>query len=259
MHPRKIGIMGAIMTAAFSVLGPAPVRAQPDFTLEATEGAGVSGEAVTISILLQNPLHVAQAWSYGVCHDPTIATISAVLPGPSYDPPDYHEVQILSEGFTVGAVVETHGNPALPPGTDQEIEVATYTIAGIGSTSLDFCNGLGRPPVHVIVVNGGTSYVPTIVSGSLTGLPEHAFRRADCNGDGAFDLADTIFVEQYLFNSGPMPPCLNACDTNNDGVIDIADPIFWLMYLFLAGSPPAEPFSSCGTDPDPIGCEAPCP
>jgi hypothetical protein len=249
----------AVVAAAFIVFDPGPVGAQPDFTLEATEGSGIAGEAITIPILLDNPLHAAEAWWFGLCHDASVAAVTSVVAGPSYDSATFHEVEIFSNGFTVGTIVEFPTGPPLPPGSDQVIEVVTYTVAGPGSTSLDFCDHLGSPPVFTLVIHTGLSIVPTKVSGLITGLTEHAFRRADCNADGVFDLADTIFLEQYLFISGPVPPCLNACDMNNDGVIDIADPIFWLMYLFLMGSPPAEPFAICGADPDPIPCDAPCP
>ena len=48
----------------------------------------------------------------------------------------------------------------------------------------------------------------------------------------------------------------------NDGTVNIADTIALLGYLFNSAPPPGAPFTTCGTDPteDALDCEAfsPC-
>ncbi len=64
------------------------------------------------------------------------------------------------------------------------------------------------------------------------------FLRGDSNGDGMIDLADVVFLLNYLFKNGLPPFPLNAGDANCDGVVDIADVVYLLNYLFKNGPPP---------------------
>ncbi|MGE3163896.1 MAG: alkaline phosphatase D family protein [Planctomycetota bacterium] len=86
------------------------------------------------------------------------------------------------------------------------------------------------------------------------------FVRGDCNRDGAFNVADPIFLTQALFpGSGSTPvtiTCDDSCDANDDGLLDVADPIYSLTAQFAAGSLPPAPFPFCGADltEDALGC-----
>ncbi|MBN1459851.1 MAG: hypothetical protein JXA57_09945 [Armatimonadetes bacterium] len=82
------------------------------------------------------------------------------------------------------------------------------------------------------------------------------FSRGDVNVSGAVDIADAIFVLQYLFASGPEPRCLDAVDTNDDGALDMADGIYILQNLFASGPIIPPPYPACGLDPtvDALGC-----
>ena len=62
--------------------------------------------------------------------------------------------------------------------------------------------------------------------------------RGDANGDGVIDIADVMYLINYLFIGGAPPGPLAAGDTNCDGTVDIADVMYMINYLFLAGSPP---------------------
>jgi hypothetical protein len=64
------------------------------------------------------------------------------------------------------------------------------------------------------------------------------FQRGDANSDGSIDIADVVFLLDYLFLGGPPPVPLIAGDANCDGVIDIADVVYLLNYLFLDGPEP---------------------
>ncbi len=80
------------------------------------------------------------------------------------------------------------------------------------------------------------------------------FLRGDADMDGKVNLTDAIFILQYLFQGGPVPPILDAADVNDDAKLDITDPIQLLQHLFLGGPPPAGPFPVAGLDlsPDPL-------
>lgn len=65
-----------------------------------------------------------------------------------------------------------------------------------------------------------------------------AFNCGDVNKDGVIDIADVLYLINYLFIEGPAPDPLAAGDANSDGVVDIADVVYLINYLFIGGSPP---------------------
>ncbi len=60
----------------------------------------------------------------------------------------------------------------------------------------------------------------------------------DVNADGLVDIADVIFLINYLLMAGPAPDPLMAGDVNLDGDVNVGDVIYLINYLFLGGSPP---------------------
>jgi hypothetical protein len=65
--------------------------------------------------------------------------------------------------------------------------------------------------------------------------------RGDANGDGVIDIADVVYLINYLFIDGPAPEPLEAGNANCDEVVDIADVVYLINYLFIGGPPPCEP------------------
>ncbi|MCK4384650.1 MAG: dockerin type I repeat-containing protein [candidate division Zixibacteria bacterium] len=64
--------------------------------------------------------------------------------------------------------------------------------------------------------------------------------RGDANGDLVVDIADVVYLINYLFIDGPAPEPLKAGDANCDEVVDIADVVYLINYLFIDGPPPCE-------------------
>ena len=65
--------------------------------------------------------------------------------------------------------------------------------------------------------------------------------RGDANADGLINIADAVYLLNYLFTGGPAPEPLAAGDANCDGKVDIADVVYLVNYLFLGGPPPGCP------------------
>jgi hypothetical protein len=59
------------------------------------------------------------------------------------------------------------------------------------------------------------------------------------NGDGSIDVADVVFLINYLYASGPAPDPLELGDVNCDDGVSIADVIFLMNYLFKDGPAPS--------------------
>jgi hypothetical protein len=61
----------------------------------------------------------------------------------------------------------------------------------------------------------------------------------DANADGQMDIADVVYLINYLFMDGPAPDPFEAGDANCDGKVDIADVVYLINYLFIGGPPPS--------------------
>lgn len=71
-------------------------------------------------------------------------------------------------------------------------------------------------------------------------------RPGDASGDSLADLADVVFLVNYLYRYGLEPCMCEAADCNGDCLVDLGDLVYLLGYLFR-------------DDPDPVpGC-AHCP
>ncbi len=240
----------------------APVLwAQPAGPLELSleNAVGAVGTEVEVRIDFQHPLDTIQGFAVGVCHDPAAVELLEVTTDQPYD----FFSDLNSDGFVfvtvLGFGAHYLGEPLIP-GSSLGIIVARYRVLTPGVTTLQFCDTqqMSGVTVSTVIVIQGASYPPTQIDGSIAS--ETSFRRGDINSDGQIDLADAIFLEQYLFVSGPIPSCLSSCDTNHDGLIDIADSIRLLMYLFVGAPSPDAPFAACGVEFDDISCqESLCP
>jgi hypothetical protein len=61
----------------------------------------------------------------------------------------------------------------------------------------------------------------------------------DPNSDGVINVADIIYLVNYLFKGGPLPmPILESGDSNCDGKVNVADIVYLVAYLFKGGPKP---------------------
>lgn len=247
----------AISTLGFFGLAPRG-HAQVQDEIAMTDGYGVPGSLVTLQVLLDNDA-ICQGFAFGVCHDATQLQLVEVVRGETTEvlDPDFETVQEYVDGFTSGVVISFLGAVQLPPGDGLELYVPTYEILDdfASSTTVEFCDTLGKPPVATVIVHEGQSIVPEQFAGTVT--LGAVYRRGDTNSDGNIDIADVIFLESYLFTGGAEPSCLATVDVNDDMQLDIADSISLLSWLFSGGTIPAEPFAACGLDADtPVSCHS---
>ena len=64
------------------------------------------------------------------------------------------------------------------------------------------------------------------------------FFPGDATGDEEVNLADVVYLINYLFRDGNPPSPLKAGDTNRDCIVDISDVMYLIDYLFRNGPPP---------------------
>ncbi|MGE4619072.1 MAG: hypothetical protein AAEJ04_04605 [Planctomycetota bacterium] len=80
-------------------------------------------------------------------------------------------------------------------------------------------------------------------------VPEEIFQRGDCNSDDKVDLADSATMLGNQFSGVPIL-CPDACDANDDGLLNMADSVYLLNWLFKFGPilPAPGPYND-GPDP----------
>ena len=100
------------------------------------------------------------------------------------------------------------------------------------------------------------------VSGFGGIVDDDIIARGDANHSGVVNVSDASFISNFLFHSGPAPPCMNEADANHDGQVAPSDSTFILNWLFSGGpAPPAPgPFNTtCKNSSAPIiGCGIGC-
>jgi hypothetical protein len=62
--------------------------------------------------------------------------------------------------------------------------------------------------------------------------------RGDANGNNEVDLADIVFLVNYIFIGGPAPSPFSQGDANCTETVDLADVVFLVNYLFIGGPLP---------------------
>jgi prepilin-type processing-associated H-X9-DG protein len=62
----------------------------------------------------------------------------------------------------------------------------------------------------------------------------------DASGDGIVDVADVVYLVNYLFADGSAPDPLASGDENGDCLVDVADIVYLVNYLFLSGASPQQ-------------------
>ncbi len=64
----------------------------------------------------------------------------------------------------------------------------------------------------------------------------------DLNGSGQMDIADVIYLVNYIFSSGPAPQDTSQGDADCSSQTNIADAVYLVNYIFAGG---AEPCAAC--------------
>lgn len=122
--------------------------------------------------------------------------------------------------------------------------VPIATLAGDATTWFD---PHVTPGIHTYVFRGAIAGVGSPATPRWIVKRHHL--RGDANGDGVVSFDDVFAVLDPSFVADP--PCADALDVDDDGRLDLADTVFLLEYLFTDGATPPPPFGSLGTDPSP--------
>lgn len=188
----------------------------PNYTFRADSADDSVSSSTTVSFYLDHPTGVAlSGWSYAICHDPSTVTVTDVADGVATlgllggQGPDFNQISLYDEGWTVGLVVSFLGMGSLAPGSGYELNRATYQLDSVGSTVLDYCNQtLGSPPVDIVVTTVGFQTIaPTTQDGMITvgAVPNFTVRLVDStaapgeNATVAIELVNLLPLDGFSF------------------------------------------------------------
>lgn len=253
---------------ATSIAGPMGgfVYTAPSATVNYNEADGLGSFDANVAIREELTTSDTQGFSAGLMSDASLLTpTDIVATGELADlaggaGPDFFGPAVLADGLTCGTVYSFLSTEVIVFDAPKEVLTVSYDlnaatlmgVVGSQDTNLTFVDTLGAPPVsNVVVVNGqsepvvGEDGVITLVGEMGAVLAQ--FISGECNGEGDFDIADGVFLLNFLHTSGPAPTCEASCDANGDGALDNADAVMSFEYLFIGGAPPAAPWPDCGT------------
>lgn len=234
-----------------------------NYQLRLSAGQLLVPGSVTVASVLDSTAAVGiGAFSYGVCHDSSVLELTDVTRGAAIlaigNIPAFEGLALESGGYTASVIVSLLFNVLLPDELDLELYVASYEalVPPPATTQMQYCDTLGTPPVEIWIGAPSPSHVPLVGAPAIVSVEEAGFSRGDCNADDVLNVADGIFLGNYLLSNGTVPDCIAACDVNSDGDADLADMISVFSYLFTSGTAPGDPFPGCG--PDPLITVLPC-
>ena len=123
------------------------------------------------------------------------------------------------------------GNPPLSPGYGRILNLHFSVGSGSGTNVLDTVT-LGERELAFDA--GYVAFQPRVQTGIWqTGLC------GDLDGNGTLgDIADLVYLVDYMFNGGPPPTNMDAANLDGIGGIDIADLVYLVDYMFNLGPVP---------------------
>lgn len=270
-HPQHTFVDVGSFTVVLRVIGPGALEdtmqrvvqvEAPIFTLEIPDQQVLPGQSeVWFPIDVAHSVEI-QGFQLLVQYDPSVLTFlrnETAQTAVAALTPEFHEtservglVQVgcifdflepidgraLSAGFNRFTHLVFGVDADAVPGTTTEVAVVQESILSDLQTSL--------------IVEGFSAFgvldSAEVRVRSLTPEPK-LFLRGDANDDSTINIADSVFLLNWLFSGGEEPPCVHAADVQDRGKVDISDPIFLLNYLFQGGESPAQPHPVRGLDP----------
>ncbi len=124
---------------------------------------------------------------------------------------------------------------AMPPGNG----IAAYLYFSLNDTGVaKIDKGIvpaGNPFYHVVGPLG--LFLPVFVASEYHIVPQDN-PPGDVNQNGGVDLADVVYLINYLFRDGPAPAYPPCADPNIDCWVSLTDVVYLINYLFRSGPEP---------------------
>jgi hypothetical protein len=121
-------------------------------------------------------------------------------------------------------------------------EISAQTGYG-GQNCLDVHFGLGdAATVDSVVIlwpSGMVQYLTDVNVNQVLTFTDYLC--GDANGDRQANVADAVFLVNYIFKGGPPPEVLDAGDANCEGEVNVGDVVYLISFVFKGGPEPCCP------------------
>ncbi len=124
----------------------------------------------------------------------------------------------------------TTGKNPLMPG-DGAVAKLWFSATGAGTVAFDTITLVGY--TYNFKDQYADGYIPDFRPFTVT-----VGMRGDADSDGSLNIADAVYLINYIFKGGPGPKTIYQGDANGDGSINIADAVYLINYIFKGGPPP---------------------
>jgi len=162
--------------------------------------------------------------------------------------------------FDVFALLDASVLP--PPGKFIEINPPSFLWHGEGQFDFQLASDINfNNIIHDVVVDGNMYELPAALESA--GTPTYYWRvkphsapdfdclyavnigsassaGGDTNGDGLTNVADIVFLVNFIFRAGAAPEPLDVGDVNCDGEVNVGDAVYLIRYIFKGGPAPGD-------------------
>lgn len=121
----------------------------------------------------------------------------------------------------------------------------SYHVEGITGTeeakTLCVDSAFVPPSYPFVFVDASGFYIDPVTLWPNGGRcwPVKTLHAGDASGDNSLNVADAVYLIQYIFKGGPPPPNHIEGDVNGDCSINISDAVYLINYIFKDGDPPS--------------------
>jgi bacillopeptidase F len=147
-------------------------------------------------------------------------TVYSSVPGGTYEQTGWDGTSMAGPHVAGVVVLMRQANPDLEVDSIKQILINTAIDLGPHGEENAYGNGIIDAYAAVQAV--------------LNGL----YMAGDANDDRLVDVADIIYLINYLYKNGPVPNHMVAADANADCVVDVSDVIYLINYLYKGGPAP---------------------
>ena len=158
----------------------------------------------------------------GVTINDSLPTLTWTAAGGSGGAPEFYEIELSADSLFSGT----------PP---------YFHYADIVTTSLTLPIPLPGAGIYYWRVNHYDRAGNESGYSATAGFVYIKYVCGDADGNLAVNLADAVYIINYVFKGGPAPDPIEAGDVNLDGAVNIADTVYLINYIFKGGPPPCEP------------------
>ncbi len=160
--------------------------------------------------------------------------------------------------FTINAAVSITTDTIIYGQTDEPISYQIVAAGGTGALVWSDVNsdldgtGLNLSPAGLVsgtVTQAGeipffvraTDNIGAYDQRAMTASIEQAYLCGDANGDESVNVADGVFIINFVFKGGTNPDPEEAADANCDSGLNVGDAVYVINYVFKGGPAPCCP------------------